>query len=390
MFALFACLSCAGALSAENYLVLPFFNNTQDKGLDWIGDSLSEAVREAMAGEGLVALDREDRSEAFQRLSIRPYVPLTKASVLKIGSVLDAEQVIYGGFELTPIAGQTSKTRGTLRVTAHILDLKHMRQGPDFGELGALEDLATMQRHLAWQTLQFVAPKSTPPEEDFIKQHPAVRADAIENYVRGLLAASAEDRKRFFTQAVKLDAKYSQPCFQLGKLYLQSKEYKVAAEWLEKVSPDDAHSREANFLLGLCRFHEGDYGGAASAFESVARVVPLNEVYNNLGAAQSRRNVSEALDSFQKALEGDEGDPTYHFNVGYALWKQSKFDAAAVRFRAVLERNPDDEDAKVLLARCEKHLGPRAADTRTASLERLKANYEESAWWQLKAALQKD
>ena len=50
--------------------------------------------------KGLVAVEREDRKDAYQRLSIRPYALLTKASVLRIGETLDAEQVIYGQFDL--------------------------------------------------------------------------------------------------------------------------------------------------------------------------------------------------------------------------------------------------------------------------------------------------
>jgi tetratricopeptide (TPR) repeat protein len=383
-----ACLACAGTAWADNYLVLPFVNMTADKSLDWIGDSLGEAVRDALASQGLPAIDREDRTEAYQRLSIRPYALLTKASVVKIGEELDAEQVIYGQFALKPAGGLNEKSRGSLQITAHLLDLKHITQGPEYSELGALEDLAALQRHLAWQTLQFVIPATAPSETEFVRLHPAVRVDAIENYIRGLLAPSFEEKHRFFTQAVRLDPGYSQPYFQLGKLYLQRKEYKLASEWLLKMPPGDGPEREATFLLGLCRFYSGDYQGAQEAFQAVAKVVPLNEVYNNLGAAESRRNLPEALDNLKKALEGDENDPAYHFNVGYSLWKKGQFEEAANRFREVLERNPEDADARLLLNRCEKQSGPRTGDTRTEALERVKSNYEESAWWQLKAALQ--
>ena len=386
LVALAAFLALTLPARADNFLVLPFFNQSKDRNLDWIGDSLAEGVREALASEGLITLDREERNEAYQRLALRPYTALTMASVVKIGQTLDAEQVIYGQFDLAPAAAG-SKSRGSLQITTHILDLKHVKQGPEFGEVGALEDLATLQRHLAWQSLQFVDPKRAPSEGDFTRKHPNIRLDAMENYVRGLLSSKTEDKHRLFTQAARLDAGFSQPCFQLGKLHLQEKEYKLAGDWLQKVSKDDVHFREASFLLGLCRFHVGDYAGAETAFQSVVGVVPLNEVYNNLGAAQSRRNLPAALDSFQKAIEGDERDPLYHFNAGYFLWKQGKFDAAATRFKAVLERNPDDAGAKMLLARCEKASGPRSGDTKMEGLERLKANYEESAWWQLKAAL---
>lgn len=383
-----ALLACPGAAWADNYLVLPFVNMSADKSLDWIGDSLGEAVREALAAEGLVSVQREDRTEAYQRLSIRPYALLTKASVVKIGEQLDAEQVIYGQFVLKAGDGGNNKSRGSLQITAHLLDLKHISQGPEYSEVGALEDLAALQRHLAWQTLQFVIPAAAPSESEFVRLHPAVRVDAIENYIRGLLASSFEEKHRYFTQAVRLDPSYPQPYFQLGKLHLQRKEYKLASEWLLKLPPGDGHEREAMFLLGLCRFESGDYQGAQDAFQSVARIVPLNEVYNNLGAAESRRNLPDALENLKKALEGDESDPAYHFNVGYALWKRGQFAEAASRFRDVLERNPNDGDARLLLSRCEKQSGPRPGDTRTEALERVKTNYEESAWRQLKAALQ--
>ncbi len=388
VWGLVLCLSTAGAVRADNFLVLPFFNLSKDANLNWIGDSLAESVREALASQGLVAVERADRKDAYRRLSIRPYALLTKASVLRIGESLDAEQVIYGQFDLKAPVDAVSKSRGSLRITTYVLDLKHMKQGPEFGEVGALEDLASLQRHVAWQTLQFVVPRSAPGEDEFIRLHPGVRVDALENYIRGLLAATPEEKHRFFTQAVRLEPNYSQPCFELGRQHLQKNEYKIAGEWLQRVSTDDVHYREATFLLGLCRYYTGDFAGAQAAFQIVAAMVPTNEVLNNLGAAQSRRNLPESIDSFRKAMEGDESDPAYQFNLGYALWKQGKFEPAADRFRAVLERKPDDTEAKLLLARSMSHLGLRAGETRTESMERLKTNYEEAAWFQLKAALQ--
>ena len=155
------------------------------------------------------------------------------------------------------------------------------------------------------------------------------------------------------------------------------------------MAPGDAHYHEANFFLGLCRYNSGDYAGAAAAFQAVARVVPLSEVYNNLAAAESRANrLPSLVDDFRKALEGDRSDPVYQFNLGYALWRAGSFAAAAERFRAALDHDPADAQAALLLARCEKQSGPRPGDSQTEGLERLKTNYEESAYWQLKAVLQ--
>jgi tetratricopeptide (TPR) repeat protein len=376
---------------AATYLVLPFFNVSKNSNLDWMGESFAESVREALSSEGLMALDRDDRIEAYSRLSLRPYSLLTKASVVKIGEELDAELVIFGQYDVTPVPDSTSKSRGSLQITARVLDLKHVKQGPEFREVGALEDLAALQEHLAWQTLRYLKPTSAPSESEFQQRHPSVRVDAVENYTRGLLAANADDKHRFFTQAAHLDTHYSLPDFQLGRLLWRKKEYASAADWFQKVSPGDVHYHEANFFLGLCRYHTGDFAGAESAFQMVARVVPLSEVYNNLAAAESRANmIPGAVDNFRKALEGDSSDPLYQFNLGYALWRAGSFTAAAERFHAVLNHDPDDAVAALLLERCEKHSGPRPGDSQTEGLERLKTNYEESAYWQLKAVLQPD
>lgn len=376
-------------LRADTYLVLPFFNDSGRANLNWIGESISEGIRDAVSAQGLLAVSRDDREEGCHRLALQcSGPPLTLASVVRVGQAVDADEVIYGHFDLKP-AEDPKKSRGSLQIKAQVLDLKHLREGPRFTELGALEDLATLQNHVAWQALQYINPTAAPAEDDFLRRHPPIRLDALENYIRGLLATKDEEKHRFFSQAVRLQADFHQAEFQLGRLEWEMQQYRTAADWLQKVPPSDPRYYEASFYLGLCRFQLGDFAASASAFERVASNVPLNEVLNDLGAAQSRRNMPESLDNLQKALDGDQSDPAYQFNVGYVLWKRGMFDSAADRFRAVLERDPEDKDAPVLLDRCLKRVGPRPGDVRTQNLERIKTNYEETAYLELKSILQK-
>ncbi len=381
-------LALSTLVRADTVLVVPFFNGSGTASLDWIGESVAETVREALASQGMIALSRDDREEAYRRLQFHSHSTLTVASVMRLGQSLDADQVIYGEFDLKPGPASGAKSRGTLTITAHVLDLKRSQAGPKFSEVGALEDLAVLQRHLAWQTLQLVAPANAPAEADFDRRNPVVRADAIESYIRGLLASGVEEKRKLFGQAVRLNPGFSQASFELGRLNFGVKDYRTAADWFQKVSPESVSYNEATFLLGLSRYYMGDFEGAENAFHQVAAAVPLNEVVNDLGAAESRRNEPSALENFQKALDGDTSDPVYQFNTGYALWRQGNYTAAAERFRAVLERDPDDAQAPVLLERCLKQSGPRRGEQQTQGMERLKTNYEESAWFQLKAILQ--
>jgi len=377
-----------GALCAETTLVLPFFNHSKSANLDWVGESIAESVRDSLGSEGILVLDREDRLEAYRRLSLRPGAELTHASVLKIGESLDAAHVVYGFYELLPAEPGKEQSKGSLRITARILDLKRTRQGPAYSELGALEDIGRLQVKLGWQTLELLAPKTAPQERDFLTARPGVRLDAMESYVRGLLSTSPEQRHRYFTQAARLDEHFSQPCFQLGKTYWEKKDYKIAAGWLERVARSDPHYMEAQFFLGLSRYANGDFKGAEQCFQLVASALPLNEVYNDLGVVQAQRNdFTAAAASFRKALEGDDADPDYHFNLGSTLWRSGQYSAAAESFRNALTRNAKDTEATALLGRALKQEAPRPGDTKPEAKPRLKTNYEEAAYRQLQAEL---
>jgi tetratricopeptide (TPR) repeat protein len=391
---------------ADTAVILPLFNYTKSPNLDWIGESVAERVRESLASEGLLLASREDRQEIYHRLSIRPNAILTRATILKIGQSLDASQVIFGQYELAPAAAPAApgaakpaadKTpadapaaaaaalRGTLRLTGFVIDLKNLRLGPTFTAEGPMTDLSVLQTKLAWLVLHYLSPKLAITEAEFTRTRPPVRVDALESYIRGLLAASDDTRIKLFTQATKIDDHYSEPAFQLGRLYFRKKVYRDASLWFSKVAATDSHYMEANFFLGLCRYYQGDYESAIKQFQSVASSVPLNEVYNNLGAAQAHLEKPEALDSFKKALEGDEADPDYWFNVGLTLWKQGQFDAAKQKFTAVLERNPRDQEASDMLGRAMRSEAAKA--NIPSPKERVKSTFEVTMFLQLKAAL---
>jgi tetratricopeptide (TPR) repeat protein len=353
-------------LRAERVVVLAFFNRTDAAALDWIGESLAESVREALVAAGMAVVDREARQTAYRKLSVKPLAPVTKATVLKIGEVVEADTEIFGSFRVREETGKS-----VLEVEAQLVDRKGLRNGPSFRAGGPLEELVALQEEIAWQVLRALRPQS-PGLEEFRKRRRAVRLDALEQYIRGLMAESPEQKHRYFTQAARLDASFSQPRFQLGKLLWRKKEYRVAAGWLEQVSPEDVHYPESLFLLGLCLYYAGDYETAALRFRALTQASPTPEVWNNLGAAQSRLNLPEALNSFRKALEASPEDPVYRFNVGYALWRRGDYESAAEMFRAVLRAQPHDAVAMTMLGRCLKRSGPGRIESRVEALERLK------------------
>jgi len=304
---------------------------------------------------------------------------------MKIGQTLDAGQVVFGDYTIEPGGGMKS----SVRIVVHVIDLKKLKEAESIEQDGVLENLSQLEMTLAWDVLRQIAPSAAASAETFLRERPAVRVDAMESYVRGLMASSADQKTKFFTQAARLDDRFSQPNYALGNMLFAKKDYHGASAWLAKVTRTDSHYMEASFQLGICRYYEGDYDAAIRLFRMVGEEVPLNEVFNNLAAALSRRNDASAADGFMKALEGDESDPDYWFNYGYALWKLGQYDKAADQFRATLQRAPADTEATSFLGRALRGDPYKVGDPKTDGRERIKTLFEDSAYRQLRAELKK-
>jgi tetratricopeptide (TPR) repeat protein len=357
----------ADSVLAGSTAVLAFNNTPGSTATPWLGESAAEALREALLLRGSPVISRGDVTSAYADLRLRPGVTLTQASVLKMGQALNADFVIHGTYRLD--------ASGMLTLQAAISDRAKARLHGPLEESGPMAELDRLEAHLAWRVLNVLA--LAPPEADFRKLRAPVRTAAEESFIRGLLVSGAE-REKHYQQAARTDVTFARPLLELGKIELGRKNYRAAAEWLLKVPSADPHSPEATFYLGVARYRQGDFAAAQSAFERLTTVLPIPEVFNNLGAAESRRNQLHALASFREALQLSPTQPDYHFNMGYILLKTGQYDAAADRFRAVLERSPSDQLATVLLGRSLKGEDPRKApaDPRFDAPERFKDTYE--------------
>ena len=368
-------------------LVLQFHNSSQFSDLNWVGESASETLRGEFSNANQIVFDRDSLAEAIRRLSLRPGANFTKATLIRLGQALGADYICYGSYDATLPPGDTQLKNSSIQLTAHYLDLRKLHEGPDLSEAGKLSDLSRLEEHLAWQSLKYLDPGSNLPVEDFLSPKKFTRLDAEESYIRGLLSSNKEQQQKWFLQAVVLDPKFISPAFELGKLFLQRKDYRQALQWLGRIPASDSRYADARFKMGLGAYALGDYNASAGFFRDVLKQFPMNEVYNNLGAAESQLNMPAAADDFKHALDGDPNDPVYLFNLGAALLHANSFDQAAKRLQAVVDRDADDHEAQTLLDRAHSR---QSADSGSKPLvpPRLKSNFDETAFRQLKAMLQ--
>lgn len=382
---------CALAVSAsppDTLLILPFSNLSGDKRMDWAGDAISEVLQEYLAAEGLSIVSSEPRDQAMEEMGLLRYAPITRATAMEAAAAASASLVLYGAFDLR--SGGAAQGGGVVvRIDAHLIDARRLSRRGAYVLEQPLERLSAAQASLAWQVLRALRPEALVSEEQFQAAWPALPAAALENYALGLRAANPEIQHKFLAAAARIAPDFSLANYRLGWLnFFVFRNDSGAASWFGRVPERSPHYRPSLFYLGICRYRTGEFEAAAAALRKLAATAPLPEVLNNLGAVLLRMNDPAAAETLAAAAEANPSDPDISFNLGYALWRASRFDEAAEALRRSL-RGREDSAATLLLGRCLQRQGPRRGELSLEGLERIKTEYREEAWLALRSLVEK-
>ena len=352
-------------------LVMPFENTSTVPGIEWIGEAFPEVLGQRLNSGPLFVISREDRLAAFDRLGIPASAKPSRATVYQIAQELDADYIVLGDYRFD---GQSFTTH------ARVVDASRLRLGPELSETGPLNGLIEIQTALAWDVLHDMkltgGANST--KRQFVAQFPAMRLDALENYVRGVLAGTAAEKIKRFQETLRLEPNHSLAMLQLGKAYYATRNYEQAINWLAKLPKGTTESNEAQFYLGLAAFYSNQMDKADSAFRELSTRLPLTEIFNNLGVVSARRGDKRARTYFERSVQIDPNDPDYHFNYAVELYRENDAQGAMRELRSVLSLH-NDAEAKAFL----DALGAGASTLPRLPLERIKRNYDESGFRQL-------
>jgi tetratricopeptide (TPR) repeat protein len=366
-------------------VVIPFENTSPTPGLEWLGESFPETFHEQLNSPVLYVASRDERLRAYDRQGVPAGVHPARATLYRLAEQMDVDYAVLGSYKYDG---------ARLTAIAQLLDMRAEKLLPAITESGPLADLGTLQSALAWDLLRLIRTDFSVPKDKYIASVAPARLNALENYVRGTLATTAEEKVKYYREAVRINPSYAQAWLELGKTYYAHHAYELAIAALSQVQQSSLTSglmsgtvaREANFYLGLAAYAHGDFAKSESAFQFVAARLPLAEVYNNLGVVASRRGQKKAGEYFQRAIENDPSDPDYHFNMGVTLSQAGDRAGAARELRTALDHRPNDAEAKMML----DSLTPPAAgsivpssSTTKAPAERIKRNYEEDAFRQM-------
>jgi len=349
-------------------LVMPFENVTRDSRIVWLGEASAVLVADDLNALGTSAITREERRQAFERLQVPPAAALTDATVIRIGQLVGASQVVVGSLELST---------DTLVVRARSIALEAGRVQADAVERGAVPELFAIFERVARR----IAPASPASSEDIQRQHPPIAA--FENYIKGLLAETPATAITYLNTALRLAPAFHRPRLALWDVYAEQGDHEHALDAVRAVTADSPWARQARFRAGLSRLNLKKYDEAFDTFKALADAAPTATVLNNLGVVQIRRAVvtpqtGEPAYYFTKATESDPDDPDYFFNLGYAYWLNRDPPGAIYWLREAVRRNPADGDAHFALGTALLTAGSTAEASREKDLaKRLSSIYEE-------------
>jgi tetratricopeptide (TPR) repeat protein len=368
-------------------LVLPFDNRSGQANLSWIGDSFPDTLNQRLTSAGFLTISHDDRQFALDHLGLPVDFKPTRATTIRIAQTLDADFVIVGSYNVSD---------NRIAVQAQVLEVNQLRMSQPLVDSSELRRLFDVENSIAWKVARQIDPHFNVAQQTFVSASGAIELSAFENYIRGIDAATPQERIKRLQMALQAAPNYSPALLALGKAQFAERDYDHAALTFARVPRSDRRALEASFYLGLSRFNTAKYTDAEAAFAFVASRLPLPEVVNNQAVALSRQG-RDAVALFQRASTADPNDADYHYNLAVALLRRGSFAEAQREVDLSLKLHPSDAEATTLkawIASGRPLAAPAKPGAATGSipdfdpLERIRRTYSEATFRQ--AAFQLD
>lgn len=337
-------------------LVLPFDNRSGQSNLNWIGDSFPYTLGQRLTSAGFLTIGHDDREYALEHLGLPADFRPSRATTIRIAQTLDADFVVVGSFNVANAGTSASR----IDVQAQVLEVNQLRMLAPLKESSDLAKLFDVENTIAWKVAQRMDPHFAVAEQTFLAVAGGVRLSSFENYIRGTSAPTSEERLKRLEAALADTPGYTPALLAQGKEQYAARQYEASAATLAMVPSTDRLALEAGYYRGLARFNIARYAEAATAFAFVASRLPLPEVVNDQGVAESRQGKDSAA-LFQRVIAADPNDADYHFNLAVALLGRSDIAGATREVQAALKLHSDDVEATEMLSRLQATHGSTAS-----------------------------
>jgi tetratricopeptide (TPR) repeat protein len=348
-------------------LVMPFTVETSATGpaaaaTRWLGEAASTLLEDELAAQGFGALSRDNRVAVFDRLHVPMSSELTRATLIRVAELAGASEIVFGAVQL---GDDLSVRVRTIRLdTGQLL--------PEVADRAALSDIFELFRRVATSVGQRTGRAPAP----LRRAVPAMPLPALENYVKGLMAATPATQQRFLESAMGQAPRDGRVLTALWELYADQGLHEKALAVASAVPADSMQYRRSRFDVALSLIELKRYDGAAKELAALHAQQSSSAVSNALGVVELRRTTmpgaaTKAAPFFQRAATEAPGETDYLFNIGYAHALSGDSARALTSLREAVRFDAADGDAHLVMAAVLATTGRTAESQRELDLARL-------------------
>ena len=343
--------------AGSRVLVMPFDNPLREPRLHWIAEAASLLVADELNARGVSAIRRDERIRAFEQLHLPVAATLSRATIVKVGQLVGASEVIVGSVRFEG---------DTLVVEANGIRIDVGRVQSPVSERGPLSDVVLLFERLSAKLASGAALRG--------QRSPRPPIEAFEAYVKGLMAESTATRATFLEEAIEKYPEYDRAYLALWRVRHDQADYASAVTAAQAVPATSPLAQLGRFFASVSLLELAKFDDAFEGFTKSAAGVPPTvaaAALNNLGVVQLRRGSFERgvpTYFFTKAADSDPGDPDILFNLGYAYILEKNFQGAIYWLRETLRRDPTDAEAHYLLGVALQHTDSKVEAAREMEL----------------------
>lgn len=307
----------------------------------WLGEAGSTLLEDELAAQGFGALSRENRVAVFDRLHLPMSPELTRATMIRVAELAGASEVVFGTIQFGDDL--------SVRVRTIRLDTGALLQ--DVTDRAALGEIFDLFRRVAGQVGQRTgrAPAGV--------RHavPAMPLPALENYIKGLMAATPAAQQRFLENAMGQAPRDGRVLTALWDVYADQGLHEKGLAVASTVPPDSMQYRRARFDVALSLIELKRYDGAAKELLSLHAQQPSSAISNAIGVVELRRAALpdaalKAAPYFERAVGEAPAETDYLFNLGYSYALAGDSTRAVAALRETVRYDAADGDAHLVMA----------------------------------------
>src|SRR5204863_442668 len=227
-------------------LVMPFENLKREGRIFWLAEASAVLLTDDLNALGANAITRQERQQAFERLQVPLVAALTDATVIRIGQLVGAAEVVVGSIQLESDA---------LVVRARSIALDTGRVQADVTDRGPLAEL--------FRTFERIARRMAPP--------PVLNNLGVVQLRRGPTPSNGQATD-YFAKAANADPAEADYVFNLGYAYWLDRDPQAAIYWLREAVRRNPADADAHFVLGAALAAAGNASEATRERELARRL----------------------------------------------------------------------------------------------------------------------